>query len=369
MVKRTLGQTGLEISLLGFGGFHLIEVPIKEAEFLLNGYLDRGGNYIETAESYGPHISEQKIGAAVAHRRGEYVLATKTAARDRAGFLSAVEGSLRRLKTDVLDIIFLHAVQTVAEADAILAPGGALEGALAARRAGKIRFIGITGHGRPDGLLHAVRRHRFDALMTGFNYFDRCNFPEVEQDLLPACLNQGTGVLAMKPVADGYLYRSAEQAFRYALSLPVASVVTGMNTRALMETDFAIAASFRPMTEEEKEHLLRNAVELGGYVCRFCGRCATHEFDPQTIFRLEALCDRQMDSGSVSDAAHYALRERLKHWFNQWAAAQAEYAALTSRVQSENDYTSLTPLCPYGIDIDRKLKHAHGKLSRDGHLY
>ncbi len=250
MTKRPLGKTGLELSLLGFGGFHLIEVPAVEADRLLNDYLDRGGNYIETAESYGPHVSERKIAASVAGRRGEYVLATKTTARDRQGFLASVEGSLRRLKTDAVDIVFMHAVQKAWEADAILAPGGALEGALEARAAGKLRFIGITGHGRPDALLHAVRLHRFDVLMTGFNYLDRFNFPEIEGELLPACLAAGTGVLAMKPVADGYLYRSAERAFRYALSLPVASVVTGMNTRGLMDADFAAAGSFVPMTGE-----------------------------------------------------------------------------------------------------------------------
>jgi uncharacterized protein len=369
MDKRALGQTGLELSLLGFGGFHLIEVPLREADRLLNAYLDRGGNYIETAESYGPHNSESKIGASVARRRGEYVLATKTAARDRAGFLAAVEGSLGRLQTDRLDIVFMHAVQEKAEADAILAPGGALEGALQAQRAGKLRFIGLTGHGRPDALLHAVRAHRFDVLMTGFNYFDRFNFPEIEGELLPACLAQGTGVLAMKPVADGYLYRSAGPAFRYALSLPVASVVTGMNSPELMDRDFEIAESFTPMSESEKDELYRTAVELGAYVCRFCGKCAGSGFDPQRIFRLEALFDRQMDSGFTADAAQYALRERLKHWFNQVDRARSEYAALTPQVEPRRDYSALNALCPYRIDIDRKLKRAHGKLSTDGHLF
>ncbi len=369
MIKRTLGRTGLELSLLGFGGFHLIEVPAREAGRLLNEYLDRGGNYIETAESYGPHVSEAKIGASVSRRRGEYVLATKTTARDRVGFLAALEGSLRRLKTDAVDVAFLHAVQTEAEAEAVLAPGGALEGALEARRAGKLRFIGVTGHGRPDGLLRAVSRRDFDVLMTGFNYFDRFNFPEIEGELLPACLSAGTGVLAMKPVADGYLYRSAERAFRYALSLPVASVVTGMNTRELMERDFQTAESFLPLTEAEKTELYANAVELGDYVCRFCGACATEGFDPQRVFRLEALFDRQMDSGTVADAAHYALRERLKHWFGQADRARAEYAALDPKVDPGRDYSASNALCPYGIDVDRKLKHAHGKLSTDGHLF
>lgn len=369
MTKRKLGNTGLSLSLLGYGGFHLIEVPFREAEHLLNAYLDRGGNYIETAESYGPEISEKKIGAGVGSRRNELVLATKTTARDRAGYLKAVEKSLKNLRTDRIDVVFMHGVQTVEEADAILAPGGAMEGAVEAKKAGKIRFIGITGHGRPDGLLHSVRNHRYDALMTGFNYLDRFNFPEIEEELLPLCLEQDTGVLAMKPVADGYLYRSPEQAFRYAMSLPVASVVTGMNSRELMETDFAIAESFMPMTDGERAALFHSAVELGDYVCRFCGKCAVNGFDPQKVFRLEAVFDRQMDAGSVADAAQYALRERLKHWFGQRDKARDEYALLSPKVDPSRDYSDLNAHCPYGIDVDRKLKLAHGKLSADGHIF
>ena len=117
-----------------------------------------------------------------------------------------------------------------------------------------------------------MEQHRFDVLMTGFNYFDRFNFPEGEGRLIPLCEEKGTGVLVMKALADGYLYRSAEKAIRYALGLPAATVVLGMNTMEMLEADFRIAEEFVPMTDQERSGLFAEALELGDYVCRFCNR-------------------------------------------------------------------------------------------------
>ncbi len=369
MEKRSLGRTGLELSIIGAGGFHLLEIASSDVWRVLNAYLDRGGNYIETAAGYGAGASEKKIGTTVAARRSEFVLATKSADRTKPGYLRDLESSLRNLKTDHVDIVFFHSVQSPEEADQILGPGGALEGAFEAKKAGKLRFIGITGHGRPHSLIHAEQKHAFDVLMTGFNYFDRYNFPEAELELLPLCRSKGTGVLAMKSLADGYLYRSVEPALRYALSLPVACVVLGMNTMTQLEQDFKIAEAFEPMTDAEKEELARSAPELGDYVCRFCGGCVANGFDPQGVFRLEALLDRQMDGRTLPDTAHYALRERLKHWFGQKDLARREYASLAGKVDIRHNYRGLNELCPYGIDVDRKLRIAHSKLSAEEFIF
>jgi predicted aldo/keto reductase-like oxidoreductase len=368
MEKRTLGRTGLSLSVLGFGGFHLVEIPTADASRLLNAYLDAGGTYVETAAQYGEGVSESKVGAAVSGRRDQFVLATKGLDRTRDGFLKGLEQSLRNLRTDHVDLMFVHAVQTVADAEAILAPGGALEGAEQARKAGKLRFVAISGHGRPDGLLHAVRAYPFDALMTVFNYFDRFNFPEVDRELVPLCQGKGTGLIAMKAFADGYLYRSPEASLRYALSMPVATIVAGINTDALLAADLDMVRRLTPLSEAEKEELYRSAPELGTYVCRFCGKCAVNGFDPESVFRLEGLFDRQMDDMAVSDAAHYALQERLKHWFAQQEPARREYAALARKVDPGKDYAELSALCPYRIDVDRKLKIAHAKLSTNGFI-
>ena len=370
MQKRTLGKTGLELSLLGFGGFHLVEVSRGEAAWLLNTYLDRGGNYIETAAQYGDGISERKIGEAVSRRRSEFVLATKTGKRTRAEALASLERSLRNLRTDHVDVFFMHEPQTVAEAEGVLAPGGAMEAFAEAKRAGKARFVAVSGHGRPAGILHSLKHHPYDVLMTGFNYFDRFNFPQLEAELLPLCQANGVGVLGMKALADGYLHRDPKTAIRYTLSLPIASLVIGINSREYLEEDLRIVEQFQPLADREREKLYRSAPELGDYVCRLCGKCADEPgFDPQAVFLLEGLFDRQMDSQRVMEPAAFALQERLKHWFDQTAWAHEEYGRLTARVDPERDYSSLNRLCPFGIDIERKLKIAHGKLTAGAYLY
>jgi predicted aldo/keto reductase-like oxidoreductase len=370
MQKRKLGRTGLQLSIIGFGGFHLIEVPKEEASFLLNTYLDNGGNYIETAAQYGEGISEKKVGYALASRRDELVLATKTTARTRDGALASLEQSLKHLRTDHVDIFFMHEPQTVEESEQILAPGGAMEAVHTARDAGKVLFVGISGHGRPAGILHAIQNLSYDVLMTGFNYFDHFNFPQIEDELLPLCHKRGTGVLGMKALADGYLYRNPVQAIRYVLSLPIASLVLGINSRAYLEQDLNIANNFSPMTEEEKTHLYETAPELGTYVCRLCGKCSDGAgLNPLDVFLLEGLVDRQMESFEAVDPAQYALQERFKHWFDQAAWAQREYENLKDKVDPARDYSSLNKLCPYGINIDRKLKIAHAKLLPNEYIY
>jgi uncharacterized protein len=368
MEKRTLGKTGESISVLGFGGFHLVEITAAEAARLLGAYLDAGGSYVETAASYGDGISETKIGRGIGHRRGDYILATKSTDRTAKGYLAELDRSLANLATDHVDLMFFHGVQTLDDVEKIFAPGGAMEGAVKARQAGKLRFLAISGHGRPDALIAAVKRFPFDVLMTGFNYFDRFNYPAIEDELLPLCQKQGTGPIAMKSLGDGYLYRSPVQALRYTLSLPVATVVAGINSEKMLQTDLSIVSSFTPMTHAEKEQLYSTAPELGDYVCRLCGKCKTADFDPQKVFLLEAVYDRQMDDMRVTDTARYALRERLKAWFGQQEMARAEYAKLSPKVDPARDYSGLSPLCPYGIDVDRKLKIAHGKLSKERYV-
>ncbi|HTP57719.1 MAG TPA: aldo/keto reductase, partial [Spirochaetia bacterium] len=182
------------------------------------------------------------------------------------------------------------------------------------------------------------------------------------------CREKGVGVLAMKSFADGYLYRSPVPALRYTLSLPVAAVVAGINSRQMLDADLRLVSNFRPMTDKEKEKIYRTAPELGDYVCRLCGRCKVNGFDPQSIFLLEGLYDRQMDDQRVTDTALYALRERLRNWFQQQDTARDEYARLPQKVDPGRSYADLSRLCPYGIDIDRKLKIAHAKLSKDRYI-
>jgi predicted aldo/keto reductase-like oxidoreductase len=367
--KRKLGNTGLELSIIGFGGFHIVELETSEAGRILNRYLDSGGNYIESAAGYGDGNSEKKIGKTISGRRSEYYLATKTKERTKREAAQQLDRSLKNLKTDYVDIYFMHEVQTQKDLDTLLSQNGALQAAQEAQQAGKVRFIGLTGHGRQHTMEAAIEQYPFDVCMTGYNYYDRFNYPHVEDRLLPKALEKGVGCLGMKALADGYLYKSFHNAIRYTLSLPIASLVLGMNSEEYLEKDLEIAENFTPMSEEEKERLFNEAPELGDYVCRLCGKCKQNGFDPSAYFLLEGLYDRQMDARRLEDTSHYALREFLKFWFDQKGEAQQEYSRLDEKIDPGKDYSHLNKLCPYGIDIDRKLKITHDKLGNDEYIY
>ncbi len=365
MEKREFGKTGLKTSLLGFGGFHLLEIPVAEAEYLLNSYLDAGGNYIETAASYGNGESERKIGRSVANRRDEYILATKTGDRTKDKCLESLDRSLKNLCTDHVDLLIMHGVGTMKELDTILGPDGALSGALQAKQEGKVKFIGISMHGQPDVLIRALKEYPFDAVMTTINYYDHFNFPEIQEELVPLALAKESALILMKPVADGLLWRSSEQGFRYAFSQPVSIVVTGINNREMLETDLKYAEEFTPMTEEEIENLYTNAPELGDYVCRQCGKCipCPEGIPIPEVFKYEGYYDRQMGDGIVTNASDYALKERLRFWFGNKGLAMERYATLDIKADKCTECGLCTPKCPYGIDIIRKLSIADYKLA------
>jgi len=143
MEKRRLGKTGMEVSLLGFGGFHLIEIPADRAADLLTTYLDRGGNYLETAASYGDGESEKKIGEIVKNRRDELVLASKTGVRDAEGAMAEIDRSLKNLQTDHLDIIFMHGVGDEADLEAILKPAAPWRLPKKQKKWGKLNILGL----------------------------------------------------------------------------------------------------------------------------------------------------------------------------------------------------------------------------------
>lgn len=371
MQRRTLGRTGLQASILGLGGYHLLEISSADAAVLLNRYLDAGGTYVETAAEYGDGESERKIGPVMALRRDECVLASKCHARDRVAAARFVERSLGHLQTDHVDILFMHHVQDSADLDRILAGDGALRAVETARAAGKVRFIGITNHGHPEVLIDALHRYPFDVVMTGINYYDRFNFPLIEEVLLPLAVERGAGIVGMKAVGDGFLWRSAEQAFRYAWTLPIHVMAAGVNTLPMLEQDLAYAESFTPMSGAEMERWFFDAPELGSYVCRLCGKCmpCAEDVDIPRIFELEGWYDRQMWDGVVRDPADYLMRGALRFWFQNEERARHAYAALPVKAGACTGCGECEPRCPYGLPIASKLRHAHYKLTGAPALY
>ena len=364
MPLRPLGKTGENVSILTFGGFHLIEALPADCDRMLNYYLDQGGNFIETARSYGD--SEVKIGRTMKSRRSDCFLSTKTVERTKAGAAAEIDESLKRLNTDHLDNLFMHGVASEEELQTIMAPDGALAAAEEAREKGKLRFISVTSH-NPEVLLKCLQSYPFDAMMEWMNYYDYFNFPLIYQQIIPYCLEKGIGIMAMKPVGDGLLYRNPELAFRWVWSLPVATTAAGNNNMELLEKNIKLAKNFKPMDEDEKQHLYKSAPEYADYVCRRCEKCVANDLglDIKGIFGLEAYYDRQMYTGSVPDAAEFALRERLRFWFGQQDLAKERYNALENKVPMNMDSRSFHGECPYSIDIPRKLRIVAWKLTGD----
>ena len=306
MKIRQLGSTDLYPTLMGIGGFHLIEAPQTDVTQILNSYLDRGGNYIETAADYGDGISEKKIAAAVSTRRDEFILASKCGRRTKKEAERSIQRSLKNLQSDHLDILFMHAVQTTEEADQIHAKDGAIHAALEAQKNGMVKYIAVSGHGYPYGLLRSIEQFDYDLLMTHFNYFDQYNYPVIHEKLAPMCFEQGVGLVGMKALADGYLYRTPEQSIRFALDQPISTLVLGANTMDYLDYDWSLIDSFDSMNATELKELKNNAVELGDYVCRQCKTCDSPMIKPSEIFEMEGEFDRQMDDGRINDSARAA---------------------------------------------------------------
>ena len=259
---RPLGTTGVEVSMLCLGGFHLSVPPEDEAIRIIHTAIDNGITFMDNAWEYADHESERRMGAALAQDgyRDKVFLMTKNCAHDRTAANSMVklEESLRRLRTDHLDLWQIHEVVWPDDPERIYAPGGAAEAMLKAKEDGKVRFIGFTGHKSP-AIFRRMLSEGFpwDTLQMPVSVMD-ANFNSFQREIFPLAQEQGIGVIGMKSLAAGHLFEdpavaiSAEEAIRYALSQPIASLCTGVDSMAVLEQNLRIAREFVPMTAEEQ---------------------------------------------------------------------------------------------------------------------
>ncbi len=269
--RRPLGKTGETVSLLGVGGFH-IGVPAQaEGIKIVQAAIDAGANFLDNAWEYNDGESERRMGEALAQDgyRHKAFLMTKDCAHDRKAHHSLwkLEQSLKRLKTDYLDLWQLHEVVWDDDPDWIFAPGGSAEALLTAKEQGKVRFIGFTGHKHPD--IHRrmlAQGFPFDTVQMPLNVLD-AHYRSFEHEILPLCQAQGIAVIAMKSLAGGHLMESGApvtpaEAIRYTMSLPVATVVSGMTSLADLEQNLTTARSFTPLTEPERAEILARSAPL-----------------------------------------------------------------------------------------------------------
>lgn len=257
---RSFGATGVTVPLLGYGTAPLGKEHISRAHAVrcLNHAIDHGITYLDTSPDYG---SEPHVGEVMRSRRKEVFLATKINRRSKEGVLDEIQQSLERLQTDHVDLIQVHAVSAYADLEEALAPDGAVAALEEARRQGLVRFIGITGHARPELLAEALRRYNFDSVLVALGMVDHLvTAPDV--CLLPVAQQKNTAVIAMKVLGHGN-NPNIERSLRYSLGLPgVSLAIVGMDSVEEIDQNVEIVANFTPLDEEEKQQLVRDVRPL-----------------------------------------------------------------------------------------------------------
>jgi predicted aldo/keto reductase-like oxidoreductase len=260
---RSLGRTGCEVTQFGLGGEGVLRTHgrMAEAVAVIQRALDHGVTYCDTAPAYASSLDY--YGAALGERRGQVFLASKTHDRTRDGSLRLLDESLKRLRTDHLDLWQLHDLRTTSDLKMIFSRGGALEALIEAREAGRVRFLGLTGHHDPAILLEAMNRFSFDTVLIALNVADvhRLSFA---RSVLVEAAKQGMGVIGMKVYAAGALIQGVGEALSatsadamgYVLSLPgISTVVIGCSSPAEVDDNAHIARSFQPFDERKMRAL------------------------------------------------------------------------------------------------------------------
>jgi uncharacterized protein len=263
---RELGRTGERVSLVGIGGYHLgKQADPNESITIIRKALDEGINFLDNCWDYNGGESEVRMGNALHDGyREKAFLMTKIDGRNKATASSQLDDSLRRLQTDRIDLLQFHEIIRDSDPDRVFATGGALEAVIAAKKAGKIRFIGFTGHKSPEihlKMLAIARQHHFsfDTVQLPLNVMD-AHFDSFEKKVVPMLLKDGIGILGMKPMGDHFILDTKTatpvECLYYAMNLPTSVVITGCDSLPILDQALKAARTFKPMTETEVSTLL-----------------------------------------------------------------------------------------------------------------
>lgn len=278
MSYRTLGRTGERVSAIGLGGHHIGRLREEQESIkLIRSAIDRGINFMDNSWDYHNGRSHRWMGAALKDGyRQKVFLMTKIDGRTKGAAMMQIDESLKALQTDRIDLMQHHEVIRMEDPDRIFAPGGAMEAVVEAQKAGKIRYIGFTGH--KDPLVHlrmlelaAQNNFRFDAVQMPLNVMDG-HFRSFEQQVLPVLVKNQIGVLGMKSMGDSYVLRSNTvtpiECLHYAMNLPTSVVITGIDSMQLLDQAFEAARTFKPMDAAQVAAMLnrtREAATKGQY--------------------------------------------------------------------------------------------------------
>jgi len=263
---RTFGKTGVQLTVIGQAGGRFPLISFEEAKAITLRAYDLGINYFDNSIDYWDGRSEEVYGAVLPPFRKHIFITTKANERTRAGAAAELDLSLKRLKTDYVDLWQIHAVDEKAEVEQIFGPGGAIEAFEAAKRAGKCRFIGFTGHHDPYVHLEMLKAYeKFDSILMPLNIADP-GYLSFEKLTLPVAAERKMAIQGMKSFANAKLLQEfgARDCLSYALSLQVHCVALGCTTIGQLEDDVRIAQEFKPFTAEEMDALRKRAEEIKG---------------------------------------------------------------------------------------------------------
>jgi predicted aldo/keto reductase-like oxidoreductase len=269
--RRTLGRTGEKVSMVGLGGYHIgNQKDEQESIRIIRTALDNGINFLDNCWDYNGGESEVRVGKALrdGYRQRAFVM-TKIDGRTKKAAAQQVEESLRRLQTDHIDLLQFHEIIRMEDPERVFATGGGMEAVVEAQKAGKVRYIGFTGHKSPDihlKMLETADAHQFhfDAVQMPLNVMD-AHYNSFGKKVLPVLVKKEIGVLGMKPMGAGIILRSKTvepmECLHYAMSLPTSVVITGCDSVTLVEQAVAAAKTFKPMSETQVAALLAKTKE------------------------------------------------------------------------------------------------------------
>lgn len=327
MKYNILGKTGLKVSNLGFGGIPIQRIDAEGTRVLMHKMKDMGISYIDSARGYT--VSEEYIGYALEGIRENFILATKSMARDKESFARDIDISLKNFRTDYIDLYQFHN-PNMAQLEQILAPGGAMEAMLEAKAAGKIGHIGITLHSL-DVFRKVVEYDWVESVMFPYNIVETQG-----EEMIAKCKEKNIGFIAMKPLAGGAI-EDATLAMRFICANDgVSVVIPGMAEEKELRQNLAAADNMSALSDEELAAMEKIRKELGSNFCRRCGYCAP--------------CTAGIGIPAALVAEGYALRYDLREY------GEKRYEASGSPASSCVDCGLCEERCPYHLPIRQMLK-------------
>src|ERR1700726_621103 len=269
--RRTLGRTGEKVSMVGLGGYHIgNQKDEQESIRIIRTALDNGINFLDNCWDYNGGESEVRMGKALrdGYRQRAFVM-TKIDGRTKQAAAQQLEESLRRLQTDHIHLLQIHEIIRMEDPDRVFAAGAGMEAVVAAQKAGKVRYIGFTGHKSPDihlKMLDTADTHQFhfDSVQMPLNVMD-AHYNSFQKKVLPVLVKKEIGVLGMKPMGAGIILRSnvvkPEECLHYAMSLPTSVVITGWDSLEILNSSLQAARNFRPMNQTQVAELLAKTAD------------------------------------------------------------------------------------------------------------